>query len=187
MIKWILIIVLITIPLLIWVLFKPARVLAPELAGVACISSYICIDEMSHIKSATTLYDEAIDFVENSIVPMESNPKVIFCASQSCGDSFGLGKRSAITVGTAGIVIGPRAWQPHYLRHEMIHHVQFEKLGIFRAWFNSPEWFTEGMAYYLSDDPRRQLAEPFNTFRSQFSAWYQQIDNENLWMEAKRL
>ena len=66
-------------------------------------------------------------------------------------------------------------------------HVQFEKLGVLKAWFSSPEWFTEGMAYYLSDDPRSQLVETFNAYRSQFASWYQQIDKEYLWVEATRL
>ncbi|NNF97309.1 MAG: hypothetical protein HKM94_10315 [Halobacteria archaeon] len=187
MLKWFLIIILLTVPVAIWAFFKPVRVLAPELTGIFCASSHICIDDKSHVEKATYLYEEALHFIENSLASIESKPRVIFCASSACAQSFGLGKRSAITVSTFGIIVGPRAWEPHYLRHEMIHYVQFEKLGTLKAWFGSPKWLTEGMAYYLSEDPRSELAEPFESYRSEFASWYQQVGRDNLWTEADKL
>ena len=33
------------------------------------------------------------------------------------------------------------------------------------------QWLSEGMAYSLSDDPREQLSEPFQTHRTKFNDW----------------
>ena len=187
MFKWFLIVIILGIPVITWVHFKPIRVLAPEVIGISCTRAHICIDDISRNEEATDLYEEALYFIEGSLASLESKPRVIFCASSDCARSFGLGKRSAITVGTFGIIIGPRAWKSHYLRHEIIHYIQFEKLGTLNAWFSSPKWLTEGMAYYLSEDPRSVLAEPFESYRSQFSFWYQQVGRENLWTEAEKL
>ncbi|MDD2768612.1 MAG: hypothetical protein PHT19_07745, partial [Methylococcus sp.] len=105
---------------------------------------------------------------------------------EACFQSFGLGKRSAATIGTFGIVISPRAWKPHYVRHEMIHHLQNEKLGMIQVW-RMPEWFIEGMAYALSEDPRSTLSEPFDQYRSQFNRWHEQVGHARLWIEARHL
>jgi len=58
---------------------------------------------------------------------------------------FGLGQRACLTIGTLGIVINSRGWKPFYVRHEMIHHLQNEQLGMLTAW-TKPKWFVEGMA-----------------------------------------
>ena len=187
MFKWYLIVIMLCIPVLGWVFLKPIRVLVPETVGISCARSHICIDDSSRIDEAIVLYTEALHYVENSLESIDSMPRMIFCASSTCAQSFGLGKRSAVTVSTFGIIIGPRAWEPHYLHHELIHYIQFDKLGTFKVWFSSPKWFTEGMAYYLSGDPRRQLVEPFESYRTKFASWYQLIGRENLWTEAEKL
>jgi hypothetical protein len=50
-----------------------------------------------------------------------------------------------------------------------------------------PEWFIEGMAYSLSEDPRTELAEPFEQYRSQFEAWFRSVGKEQLWEQARKL
>jgi hypothetical protein len=73
------------------------------------------------------------------------------------------------------------------VRHEMIHHLQKERLGNLRCWLVTPEWFFEGMAYALSEDPRATLAEPWQQYRSRFLAWYQRVGKARLWAEASGL
>jgi len=186
MLKRLLLIALLCTPVAAWAFFKPVRIVAPELAGVSCIGDSLCTDDVSRYEQASKLYDEALSFVGASIGSIEDKPRVIFCSSDACFQSFGLGKRSAATIGTFGIVISPRAWKPYYVRHEMIHHLQNEKLGVFGAW-NDPQWFIEGMAYSLSEDPRPKLSEPFEHYRSQFDHWYRQTGKDRLWEEARKL
>jgi hypothetical protein len=68
----------------------------------------------------------------------------------------------------------------------MIHRLQIQRLGIFAMW-RAPQWFVEGMAYSLSEDPRPLLAEAFQQYRSQFEAWYRQVGEERLWVEVRKL
>ena len=89
-------------------------------------------------------------------------------------------------MGKSGIVVGPRGWKPHYLRHEMIHHRQAEELGILAA-FTKPEWLIEGMAYALSDDPRATLADRWEEARQRFLEWYEVVGRDRLWSAAKAL
>ncbi len=186
MLKRILIVTLLSLPLAVWAFFKPVRILVPELAGVTCFSEVICIDDPSRLAEASALYEGALEFVDSSIGQIEKPPRVVFCTTESCNELFGF-KAAANTIGTFGIVISPRAWKPYYLRHEMIHHLQKERLGNIKGWLVTPDWFIEGMAYFLSEDPRSTLPEPLQQYRAQFVAWYKQVVKEHLWAEAANL
>lgn len=186
MLKRLLLVCLLCTPVATWALYKPVRVLVPQwVPGVTCISDVICMDDTSRHREAAGLYDEALGFVNSSVGAIEQKPRIIFCASQACFRSFGFRDSSASTVGTSGIVIGPRAWKNYYVRHEMIHHLQTERLGILKQW-RSPPWFREGMAYSLSEDPRATLAESSQRHRSMFENWYQSVGRKNLWEEARK-
>jgi hypothetical protein len=175
------------LPIAIWAFCKPVRVLAPELTGVSCMNDYLCTDDPSRQSEASDLYEDAVQFVTASVGEIRHKPRAVFCTTDDCGRSFGLGKRSSATIGTSGIVVSPRAWQPHYVRHEMIHHLQNEQLGTLKAWLVTPEWFIEGMAYALSSDPRAVLVEPWQQYRSRFEEWYRAVGRERLWTEAAKL
>jgi len=162
-------------------------VLAPELvSNISCNSSVICIDNESRLSEAKILYDEAIEFVTNSIGEIEKKPQIIFCSTESCFKSFGFNKSTANTVGTSGIVISPRGWSYYYIRHEIIHHLQSEKMGVITQW-RSPKWFTEGMAYSLSKDPRKELKKPYQEYRKKFAAWYKKTGHNELWNASNEI
>jgi hypothetical protein len=93
----------------------------------------------------------------------------------------------AYTVGTVSMVIGHRGWRPYLVRHDLIHHLQNERLGGLNAWLLKPTWFREGMAYSLSQDPRHPLPAPLEGYRKDFESWFQHIDRDHLWVEAARL
>jgi hypothetical protein len=179
-------VVIVVIPLLAWFIVKPVRVVLPKFAGVTCVSTLLCLDDPSRSEEARALVLEAMSFVGSEVAEVQGSPKFIFCASQECADRFGLGPRQAVTMGTYGTVIGPRAWTPSYVRHELIHYVQARKLGVLTL-LTKPTWFVEGMAYALSGDPRDRLAEPFDGYRKRFFAWYRAVGKELLWREAEKL
>jgi hypothetical protein len=97
-----------------------------------------------------------------------------------------LGVRSAVTVALLGTVIGPKAWKSYYVRHEMIHVLQAENIGVIPLLFK-PSWFVEGMAYALSEDPRETLVEPFQTDRQLFKSWYETTGKNSVWSAATAL
>ena len=184
--KRVLLVALLCAPFATWTFVKPVRLLAPSLAGVSCITDAICTDAPSREREIRELYEEAFRFVETKIGPIQTRPHVVFCESEACARSFGLGRPTANTFGPLGTVYGPRAWKPYYVRHELIHRLQDEHLGIYRI-HRSPEWFIEGMAYTLSEDPRTSLAQPFEQYRSQFEAWFRTVGREKLWEDASKL
>ncbi len=172
------------VPVLAWAVVKPARVVALSLADVSCVGS-VCVDDTSRSAEAAELFRNAQVFVELKVGAFGRQPKVIFCGSQPCADYFGLGARSAVTVASVATVIGPRAWKPYYVRHELLHQAQSDRIGTMSLLFK-PGWVVEGMAYGLSEDPRPVLAEPFESQRRQFMQWYSQIDARNLWVELQK-
>ncbi len=187
MLKRLFLIVLLLSPAAAWALYKPMRVLAPQfVAGVSCVSTTICLEDTARYDEAKCLYGNALEFVGTSVAAVEKPPRVIFCSSEDCFQAFGFNRSTARTVGISGIVISPRGWNQYYLRHEMIHHLQAERMGVYRQW-RSPDWFKEGMAYSLSQDPRADLGEPLQHYRSKFEEWYRSTDKERLWETARNL
>ena len=173
-------------PIAVWAFYKPIRVLMPELNGVSCINYNICVEDLNKKEKAIYLYTNSLYFINTSIGKFDNNPKVIFCSTTSCFKSFGFHlPAKAKVIGSFGIVIGPEGWTELFLRHEMIHHLQVEKLGVLANW-RAPKWLKEGMAYSLSEDSR-ELKEPWANYRKQFDHWYKEIDKNTLWDEAKKL
>jgi len=152
-----------------WAFVKPLRVVWPQALGLHC-SGEVCTDNPSRLAAARTLYSEALTQVQDRIGPLQRSPHAVFCSDVDCAQAFGLGRRAAFTVGTLGILIAPRGWQAHYVRHELIHSWQVETLGNLTS-RRLPEWLTEGMAYAWSDDPRVVLEQPFESYRDRFIQW----------------
>lgn len=181
----------IAIPIAAWAFIKPIRVIAPELSGLTC-DDVICIDDISRFEEARELYQEALVFVEERIGKIDSPPRAIFCASSACATHFGFkngsyGHASAYNVATFGLAISPRGWHSYYVRHELIHHLQNERLGSLNAWLFMPAWFKEGMAYSLSDDPREPLPGKLEALRLKYETWTAQFEPHQLWLQAGKL
>ena len=171
---------LLAIPALSWALFKPLRVLAPQLAGMTCEGA-VCVDDRARLRQAQALYGDALAFVDQSVGRIHSPPRALFCSTPACSRRFGFTSNGAYTVGVSGIVISHRGWAPYFTRHEMIHHLQNERLGVFGAWLGRPTWWREGMAYSLSRDERTVLPEPLQSYRSGFDQWLARTGFGALW------
>jgi len=177
---------LLVAPLAAWAFVKPIRVLAPTLAGVTCVGN-VCVDDLSRLPEAQRLAGEAIEFVQSNIGKLQEAPRMIFCSGRECSKSFGFTYDGAYNVGTYGLVISYRGWHPYFVRHELIHHLQNERLGSLNAWIFKPNWFKEGMAYSLSQDPRRPLPEALESYCLRYEAWAKGIVPKNIWAEAEHL
>lgn len=173
-------VLLVCTPLAAWALVKPVRVVAPSLAGLQCAEHGVCVENESDRPEADRLHAEAASFVAAHVGAVTGSPQLVFCSTQACADTFGLGRRSAVALGTVGMVIGPRAWEPYYVRHELIHLVQAQRLGTIPLLLR-PAWWTEGMAYTLSEDPRVELGQPLQDYRTRFRAWFAQVGQAGLW------
>jgi hypothetical protein len=161
---------LLLVPTAVLALYKPARVLFPETFGVSC-NQTVCVDDASRRESATALYNAAKAHLEEQHGLVLGKPRIIFCSTKTCQHRFGLEKKAGYTLGTFGIVIAPRGWKEYYVAHELIHYWQAEKFGNL-ALMNGEPWLIEGMAYALSNDPRKALHEPFESYRQRFREWH---------------
>jgi hypothetical protein len=175
------------IPLSLWAFWKPVRALAPEWAGVLCYKGGVCTDDPARVKEAISLRIEAMSFVKAWAGPFETAPRMIFCTTTACEKSFGFKGNAAYNVGSRALVVASRGWEPHFIRHELIHCVQVERIGGFRMLLHTPVWLIEGMAYSASQDPRRPLQEPWESHRRQYEEWAKQVPPEALWSEAAAL
>lgn len=150
--------------------YKPVRVLVPETFGVSCDQN-VCVDDPAQREAAIALLNSAKERLKTQQGLIINNPKIIFCGTDKCRNTFGLGKKSGFTLGTFGIAISPRGWKEFYVAHELIHYWQADNFGSL-VLLNGEPWLTEGMAYALSNDPRKELHEPFETYRQKFSEWH---------------
>lgn len=164
---------------------KPLRIVVPTLVpGIACPRPNICTDSVAGFAEARQLYEKGFSTAVAAVGPFQHVPRVVFCTTAECADSFGLGRRAAETVGDLGLVVAPRGWKQFYLAHELIHYRQAESLGNL-AVATKPKWLIEGMAYSLSGDPRHPLGEPFEQWRSRFETWHANLGARDLWDAAR--
>jgi hypothetical protein len=177
--------IFIVTPLVAWFTIKPVRLIAPQLTGIKCFEGGLCLENEEDFEDARKLRIDAIKFLSKEIGLFDSQPKVIFCSTWECAKSFGLGKRSAVTFAAFGTAISPRAWKPYYIRHELIHQLQAQELGVIKCLL-LPSWLIEGMAYSLSQDPREPLTHPWEDYRAQFDEWLAGRDVSILWAEAAK-
>ena len=151
---------------------KPIRSLAPETFGLTCVTDTLCVEDPQTAPPAQRLATGALRFVEANIGSLNRSPKFLFCDTVECFDRFGHHEFSAQYVwGTNIIVINEAGWRDHIVVHEVIHHWQAEHFGLIKA-SSWPSWFIEGMAYSMSNDPRRPLPrEDIEAYRLEFEQW----------------
>jgi len=177
--KWIMSVILLLsflIPVSAFAFFRPMRVIAPEIFGIHCQSENLCVEDPGRYDQARSLVIHAKEFLAKKWGLRIGTPKVIFCSTEKCAITFGMGKKGGYTFGRYGIVISPRAWRQYYVAHEMLHVWQSENFGSLILVRGKP-WVIAGMAYALSFDPRPNLSEPYQTYRSKFRQWYKAHTN----------
>lgn len=122
---------------------------------------------MRSASTAQALVLPALLDVTEKLGQLDSRPTIIFCSTEKCFNIFGQRRSTSVAFGDRAVLIGPRGWVNHYLRHELIHVAQYQKLGLLRAW-RAPQWLMEGMVYSLSDDPRRPLPGELEALRVEY-------------------
>ena len=170
--------VILAAPISALALYKPTRLLLPEAFGVHCRSN-ICVDDPRRLNTARKLFHTAKRYLQDKHDLFLDEPRIVFCTTESCQHTFGLGRKAGFTFGTPGIAIAPRGWKMHYIAHELKHRWQADNFGNLALMQGDP-WLIEGMAYALSNDQRKKLSEPFETYRRRFIAWQQANAGESL-------
>jgi hypothetical protein len=169
-IKWSAVIFLL-LPFSAFAFYKPVRVLLPEVFGLSCSKHNVCVEDSSQLAAAVSLLNESKSYLETQWGLSIGDPKIIFCGTERCKSVFGVSNKAGFTFGSFGIAIAPRGWKNYYVAHELIHHWQASNFGSL-ALLNGDQWLIEGMAYSLSNDPRKKLHEPFESYRQKFNDWH---------------
>ena len=152
---------------------RPLRVLMPEAQGLTCITDTICVEVPATAIRALALFDAALFDVETRLGPLNTLPNIYFCSTTACFERFGNPQVAGLYFwGLDTITLNGPEWEPHILRHELIHHWQRQQYGLAWTLTGRQMWFIEGMAYSLSDDPRRPLPrDDIEAWRTRFEAW----------------
>jgi hypothetical protein len=167
-------------PIAAWALFKPIRIVAPQLNGVTCVDA-ICVDSMATLPAALRLHVAAMANVAEKLRPLRSPPLTVFCSTRTCYESFG-GAGRGITVFNLGVVIHPDSWHTYIVEHEFIHMLQAQELGL-RGRERTPPWFKEGMPFFVSAPPSFDLPDYAKPLVAQYAAWEQRVGRDNVWAE----
>ncbi|MEO0487303.1 MAG: hypothetical protein AAF092_15465 [Pseudomonadota bacterium] len=149
-----------------------AYVIELEDHGFTCFEDTLCLEDIAREPEARALYKEARTFVEARLGPLDDAPVVAFCSTRACFAQFADPAFRGYNFGGPFSLINAHGWEPYIVRHEMIHQWQSQTFGPRRMRLVFPQWYTEGMAYSLSDDPRAVLPHPsVQRYRAQFEAW----------------
>jgi hypothetical protein len=86
---------------------------------------------------------------------LRSDPAFLACLTQRCYERIGGGGERGIAVLNRAVMLSPRGTDPVIASHELTHVELHARLGTASA----PQWFDEGLAVLVSDDPRYLLPE----------------------------
>ena len=115
----VIVLVMLIVPVTVFAFVKPAKIVFPKLAGAECITEWICIDDTNRFKEAESLYISSLSEIEGTLTKFKKRPTVVFCSSQECFSAFGFNKAAGKSIAGSGVVIGPRGWKPHYVKHDL--------------------------------------------------------------------
>lgn len=94
--------------------------------------------------------------VEAGLGEIGKRPRALVCLTQTCNDVMGGIPARAMTYGTQIFYLGPSGHDTEIIAHELAHIVIHRRLG-YGALRQFPAWVNEGMATYVSRDPRFDL------------------------------
>jgi hypothetical protein len=80
-----------------------------------------------------------------------SSPKLLVCLTEECYQHIGGGKERGIAVLNRSVMLSPRGLDPVIASHELSHVELHQRLS---GGADVPQWFDEGLAVVVSNDPR---------------------------------
>jgi hypothetical protein len=177
----------------------------PAAAAVACPACYGFerVSENTFVDKAMTpeqrsrteeTIRQARDRVRGFYANLTRNPRVLVCASDECYRRIGGGGSRGMALLDLALFLSPRGVDPVIAAHELSHielHSRLGWIGTLRR--DVPQWFDEGVAVVVSDDPRylaeaghgdRCLVSPEADLPVDRSAWIHGASNDQLYAKA---
>ncbi len=181
-----------------------AKLLLPEQFGLTQVEENLYIEEGASEASRSALRSAVKDAeaaVQSAYGTITSSPVVNACISEACYEKFG-GMGSKAKIYGNYILLSPRGLDWHFLAHEWSHDELRHRLS-WVAWYRLPQWFDEGVAVAVSEEPghseehweymvnsniprpnRTQLMS-FNTLRKWLDAVEEFGETQNIERKAK--
>ena len=103
----------------------------------------------------TDAVDEGTRRVQAYFGDLRSDPDVLVCLTEECYARVGGGRERGIAVLSRAVMLSPRGIDPVIAAHELTHVELRARLGPGAV----PQWFDEGLAVLVSNDPRYLLPE----------------------------
>lgn len=136
---------------------RSTKLYVPTWFGFVEITKGIYVDE----KMSSTQRDDVLKIVRESKArvasffgEIEGRPIILACSTEKCFTSNGGVSARAKAYGSSMILLSPRGLGVVFVSHELTHIELHTRIGAFRSWRSIPEWFDEGLAVLVSEDPR---------------------------------
>lgn len=176
----------------------------PAAAAVACPSCYGFAQDKDGIfvERSTTqdqrradedVVDAARARVRGFYGTLMSHPRILLCSTEGCYARFG-GRSRGLALLNVALFLSPRGTDVVIAAHELAHIELHSRIGLAKTVMKAaPQWFDEGLAVVVSDDPRylaadrqgdRCLVEPQGDMPSGRAAWIETAQNEQLYAKA---
>jgi hypothetical protein len=177
----------------------------PAVAAIACPQCYgfeslepgVFVDRsMSAAQRGQTeaFIDSARDRVRTFYGALSRSPRILICSTEACYQRIGGGISHGMAMLDIALFLSPRGANTVIAAHELSHIELHSRLGRLKTYRRDiPQWFDEGVAVVVSDDPRylakegaadRCLASPDGDLPTQRAAWVERASDGNLYAKA---
>lgn len=171
-----------------------AAALCPSCYGFADLGDGIYVEgsmPADYRMTAKATVETARARVRTFYGDLESSPRVLLCATDACYRPLGGGSRG-LTLLDQALILSPRGTNTVIATHELAHAELHKRIGFGATLSRSvPQWFDEGLAVVVSDDPRylapgpdRCRLEPGGSLPSSRAAWIESAENTDLYARA---
>jgi hypothetical protein len=122
---------------------------------------------------------------------LEGNPRILMCETDACYRPLGGGSRGVALLDQA-LILSPRGTDTVTAAHELAHVELHRRIGFVGTLSRRvPQWFDEGLAVVVSDDPRylrpspdRCRLEPDGDLPVSRAAWIETAKSADLYAKA---
>jgi hypothetical protein len=135
---------------------RAMKLIAPTWFGMESIASRVYVDKAmpaGQRAEILKLVSGAEQQVRRYYGSATAKPKLLFCSREETFQSFGGTKQTGLTVLGYASLFSPRGLSVPIVAHEWSH-VEFYSRVDLRRWLGVPQWFDEGLAVTVSEEPR---------------------------------
>ena len=135
---------------------RAIKVLTPTWFGMESIAARVYVDKAMPVEQrehVLKMVEESKSQLANYYGDVSTTPKLLFLSSESGFRSFGGTGETGMSFFGYASLFSPRGLSSPIVAHEWSHVELYSRLG-FRNWRRVPQWFDEGLAVTVSEEPR---------------------------------